>query len=223
MNIRRNKLWAVRICLNNFHSYHFAKPPGFSALVSVRSNNISLRKKKVHFTDTVTSKQQTTLAHWRKGGWNRSLSSARNRVNGSVALNKSFSKLVRSWKIHTATHLTYLHGRIHSFLFHFWFNQRKPSLHVSKIFLTGNVLGHTPTHCHQGTPTGNETILKLHNVLAECKTFCGGNHEQDFVWMKEPRLGAKWNNLSLFRFKTWGKKRILINQCMENSRKKFVS
>ena len=29
-----------------------------------------------------------------------------------------------------------------------------------------NVLGYTPTYCHQGTPTGTENILKQENVLA---------------------------------------------------------
>ena len=38
-----------------------------------------------------------------------------------------------------------------------------------------NVLGYTPTYCHQGTPTGTENILKLENVLAGV---------QDVLWRK---------------------------------------
>ena len=29
-----------------------------------------------------------------------------------------------------------------------------------------NMLGHTPSHCHKGTPKENENVLKLQNVLA---------------------------------------------------------
>ena len=38
-----------------------------------------------------------------------------------------------------------------------------------------DVLGCTPTYCHQGTPTGTENILKLENVLAGV---------QDVLWRK---------------------------------------
>ena len=115
-------------------SWWTAMPPGF---ISVRSNHASVRKKKSLFSVTLLLHwwivhKQTVPAHGRKEEWNRSVLPPRNRVNERVASNKSFLKQKRSWIIHTVTLLTYLHGRIHSFLFHFWFYQWTPSLHFSE-------------------------------------------------------------------------------------------
>ena len=115
-------------------SWWTAMPPGF---ISVRSNYASVRKKKSLFSVTLLLHwwivhKQTVPAHGRKEEWNRSVLPPRNRVNERVASNKSFLKQKRSWIIHTVTLLTYLHGRIHSFLFHFWFYQWTPSLHFSE-------------------------------------------------------------------------------------------
>ena len=115
-------------------SWWTAMPPGF---ISVRSNHASVRKKKSLFSVTLLLHwwivhKQTVPAHGRKEEWNRSVLPPRNRVNERVASNKSFLKQKRSWIIHTVTLLTYLHGRIHSFLFHFGFDQWTPSLHFSE-------------------------------------------------------------------------------------------
>ena len=70
-----------------------------------------------------------------------------------------------------------------------------------------NVLGHTPTYRHQGTPTRNENILKLQNVPASPSARCFAEETMsNFVSTEEPQLRAKWNNLSLFRSKPMLKK-----------------
>ena len=89
-------------------TWRTARHPGFSALILVRSNYISVRKKKNHFQwycyfNSESSNEKTATALGRKGRWNGGVFPARNRVNGRIDLNKSSSKHWRSWRIHTAT------------------------------------------------------------------------------------------------------------------------